>query len=227
MKTNQSLTILIFVLFTHFVFAQNSPAGSPAVSPTFQDNNSLVIHKTVNTDFDNNEYLPSADWRNGYFIQANGKRFEMTQMRYDAHLKRIEYKEGENRYYPKEKIIEFGFANGDVYQNRFKAFDGLDEDTFFQVLYSGKTKLLKLTETTISDITPYNSASKLNHYNLYQTYYVLKENGQFMKSKKIYDGLLKILSDKSEDIETFVKNNKLKIRDIEPLKQVLAHYDSQ
>jgi hypothetical protein len=226
MKTKQSLAFIIFVLFTHFSVAQ-TPTGSPAVSPVSGDNNSLVIHKSVNTTFDNSEYLPSEDWRNGYFVQANGKRFEMTQMRYDTHLKRIEYKEGDMRFYPKEKIIEFGFSNGDVFQSRFKAFDGLDEDTFFQVLYNGKTKLLKHTETTISDITPYNSASKINHFNFYVNYYILKENGQFTKSKKIYDGLLKILADKSEDIETFVKNNKLKIRDIEPLKQVLAHYDSQ
>ncbi len=227
MKTNQGLIIFIFALFTHFTFAQNNPVGSPLVSPLGGDGNALVVHKSINTEFDNSEYLPSQDWRNGYFVQANGKRFEMTQMRYDSHLKRVEYKDGENRFYPKEKVIEFGFANGDVYQNRFNTFDGLDEDTFFQILYNGKTKLLKHTETTISDITPYNSASKINHYNFYVNYYILKDNGQFTKSKKIYDGLLKILSDKSEDVELFVKNNKLKIKDIEPLKKVLAHYDSQ
>jgi hypothetical protein len=209
MKTKQSLVFIIFVLFTHFVVAQ-TPTGSPAVSPVGGDDGALVIHKSVNTEFDNSQYLPSQDWRNGYFVQANGKRFEMTQMRYDTHLKRIEYKESDVRFYPKEKIIEFGFLNGDVFQSRFKAFDGLDEDTFFQVLYNGKTKLLKHTETTISDITPYNSAAKISHFNFYVNYYILKENGQFTKSKKIYDGLLKILSDKSEDIETFVKNNKLK-----------------
>jgi hypothetical protein len=225
MNTKLNFCFLLLLSIVQLTLAQ-SPTGSSAINPVGGDSGALVVHKLTNTQYDNSQYLPSEDWRNGYFVQANGKRFEMAQMRYDTHLQRVEYKEGNDRFYPKEKIIEFGFANGDVFQSRFRTFNGLDEDTFFQVLYNGKTKLLKHIETTVSDITPYNSASKINHFNYYITYYVLKENGQFTKSKKINDGLLVIFNDKSENLNFFVKNNRLKIKDIDPLKQVLAHYDS-
>ncbi len=226
MKTAQ--LYLAFAMITSFSFAQTTQpvGGSSAISPAMQDGAALVIHGRKEEIYDNSQYLPSDEWRVGYFVQANGQRFKMAQMRYDTYMGRIEYKEENNLYFPKERVVEFGFENGDVFQNQFYAIKDHNEDTFFQVLYDGKTRLLKHTETTMSNVTPYYSATKIMHFNYHITYYVLNQRGEFEKSKKPNEILLRPLGNKSDSIAAFIKNNHLKIKDIDTLKKVLAHYDS-
>lgn len=188
--------------------------------------NSNVFAKKYNTLYDNTPYLPTQNMVSGYFIQANGKRFEIGKMTYNAYEKRIEYVEGENFYFPKEQIIEFGFTTGEVFQRNFQPMDDHNELTYFEVLNNTKTRLLMHTRAALLDVAAYSSADKIKHFDFTNTYFVLKNDGTFAKSRRLNDSLLGILLDKKAQIEVFIKENKLKCKTAGDFKKLLAYYDS-
>lgn len=221
--------LLLFLGITVGTQAQQTPVpttGTVSVPPLAGDDNMLIVHGRTDETFENSPYIPSEGWQAGYFVQQNGKRFEMAEMRYDTYLRRIEYREGSKLFYPKYPVVSFGFANGDVFMNQFPAFDKHDASTFYQVLYGGNTRLLRNIESTISDVTPYNSATKIWHFNAYTTYYLVDQNGMLGKSKKLDDSLLKAFGNKQATIKAYIKTNNFKWADRDALKQLMQYYDT-
>lgn len=220
----RSLFVLLTVSFWFPVFAQQT--GSTAIPPLFADGNSLVIHGRTESTFENSPFLPEEGWLPGFFVQENGKRFEMAEMRYDTYSERVEYREGGKRFNPKAPVVSFGFLKGDVFMNQFPAFDKHDATTFFQVLYGGKTRLVRHLKSTVSDVTPYNSATKVWHFNRHTTYYLLDEQGMIHKSKKLDNSLLKAFGDKQETVRNYIQANKLTWMEDASVKQIMQFYDS-
>lgn len=216
--------ILLYALLGLHATAQQT--GSQAISPVVSDGNSLVIHGRSDVIAENSPYIPSGGWQSGYFIQQNGKRFEMTEMRFDTYLQRLEYRQDDKTYYPKAPIIGFGFSDKTVYRNQFLAFDKHDTSTFFQILYEGNVRLIKHTMSTVSDVTSYNSATKTVHFNEHTTYYFLNEQGVMGKSKKLDDTLLKAFGTKQEAVRTYIKQNNLTWKNPASLLQIMSYYES-
>lgn len=221
--------LILFILgmvSSQITLAQTPQAGSEAITPLFADSQTLAIHGRTDITYDNSPYLPNEKWRSGYFVEANGKRFVIKEMRYDAFLERLEYREDGKLFTPKKKIIEFGFDSGEVYQSQFVPFDKHDEETVFQVLYDGKTKVLKHTKLNMVDATPYYSATKVKHFNFFEMYYLVKTASDFVKSKKQDRKLLDGLGDQIQPIKTYIKNSGLRWEQPDDLKKIMTYYDS-
>jgi hypothetical protein len=219
------LTVLALSVGSLPCLAQ-SATGSPSVMPLKVDDASIVVYGRTDVINENSPYRPSDDWQRGYFIQQNGKRFEQAEMRFDTYNQRLEYREDGKIYAPKEPIVRFGFANGDTWQNQFPPFDRHDSSTFFQILYGGNTRLIKYTMSTVSDVTPYNSATKVMHFNEHTTYYILSGEQVLAKIKKLDDSLLTAFGPKQAEVRTYMKANNLTWKDPAALNRLMSHYDS-
>jgi hypothetical protein len=220
------LLLAIIASTTQTVVAQAPQVGSEAISPAFADSQTLTIHGRTDLTYDNSPYLPNDKWQPGYFVEANGKRFVVQEMRYDSFLGRLEYRENGLLFTPKKKIIEFGFDSGELFQSRFEPFDSHDEETFFQVLYDGKTKVLKHVKLNMVDATPYYSATKVKHFNTFEMYYVVKNKDEIVKSRKQDRKLLTALNDKNQQIQTYIKTNGLKWEKPEDLRKIMSYYET-
>ena len=232
MKKNSLLILAIIVVSVLNLRAQGSvlPFASSqlvdGIGAVNSQANSTLFAKKYNTIYDNTPYLPAQNMVAGYFVQANGKRFEIEKMAYNAYEKRVEYAVKNDLFYPKEQIIEFGFESGEVFQRNFKPMDDHDEATYFQVLYNAKTRLLLHTRAALLEVAAYSSADKIKHFDSTDTYYVLKSDGTFSKSRRLDSTLLEVLGDKKPLIDAFIDTNKLKCKSASDLKKVLAYYDS-
>jgi hypothetical protein len=221
------LLLLLALSFCQLpAFAQHPATGSNAISPVKVDDSSIVVYGRKEVANENSPYRPSDDWQPGYFIQQNGRRYEQAEMRFDTYNQRLEYRERGIVYAPSEPITRFGFANGDTYQNQFPPFDRHDPGTFYQVLYGGNTRLLRYTTSTVSDVTPYNSATKILHYNEHTTFYIIDDKGLLAKSRKLDDSLLKAFGPKEAEVRSFMKTNNLTWKDPTAPGRLLAFFDS-
>jgi hypothetical protein len=219
-------SLSVIVCAHQMATAQAPQVGSEAISPAFADSQTLTIHGRTDLTYDNSPYLPNDKWQPGYFVEANGKRFTLKEMRYDNFLGRLEYRENGLLFTPKRKIIEFGFDSGELFQSQFEPFDSHDEETFFQVLYDGKAKVLKHVKLNMVDATPYYSATKVKHFNAFEMYYVVKNKNEIVKSRKQDRKLLAALNDKNQQVQTYIKTNGLKWEKPEDLRKIMSYYEA-
>jgi hypothetical protein len=103
-------------------------------------------------------------------------------------------------------------------------FHGLMENGFYEMLYSGRSSVLKWTKKTLQETL---SATEGSIWYTYESdsYYILKGKTWIgIKSKK---DLLNILDDRRKEIKSFIKKNKLNYRKDRDntLIQVAGYYD--
>lgn len=118
---------------------------------------------------------------------------------------------------PKERTFKKGFGTSPV--------DKQSNNLFFEVLVEGNAHLLKHTQKTIVEQTPYNSATTVQHIKELVTYYV-SENGSLTKFKPNEKQVLATLSTKATELQKYIKENKLNVKEEEDLKKLFVYYNT-
>lgn len=118
---------------------------------------------------------------------------------------------------PKERTFKKGFGTSPV--------DKQSNNLFFEVLVEGNAHLLKHTQKTIVEQTPYNSATTVQHIKEVVTYY-LSENGSLTKFKPNEKQVLATLSAKATELQKHIKENDLNIKEEEDLKKLFVYYNT-
>ena len=102
----------------------------------------------------------------------------------------------------------------------------MNEKSFYQVLYDGKTKLLvKYKKLIVSELTS-TPGVKVKAFEDQKSYFILTAQGRMEKIKKKNKGILDLLGDRQEELKKMVETNKLKLTNDEEIIKVLAYYDS-
>ena len=115
-----------------------------------------------------------------------------------------------------------------IFQSGFPPISKQDESAFYQVLDSGKTKLLKYfqideTQNAVNGLNPGAPSILLLKVEFYFVFNPLKGIQKIAKSN---DDVLNYFSDKKPIIETFITTNKLKCKREEDLIKVFNYYNS-
>ena len=221
------MKILFSALFLFSFLESNAQVNLNVPNPQSVGLGNLnVFMRGYTTDFDNTPYIPQSGWQSGYVKAKSGKIFKIDSLRFDAYRNLVEYRFQQQTYTPIFEVSEFGFANGKVYANGFKPFDGLSEETYFEILYRDKTYLLRYERVGLLDITAYNSASRTKHFDFNDSYYLLQSNGAFIRSGRLNSSLLTNTKNHEKKVKEYIKNNRLNIRNSESWKLILAYYDS-
>lgn len=218
----KALVISSFLLLNLICKAQN--ANPPNSSTWLEDTNGKNIVSKNSIDVDGNPYFPK-QWISGTITLITGKVIPYNELRYNTLSKSLEFQLSDKAYNVINPINEFTLGSM-VFKNGFKPIDEQDMESFYQVLYDGKQKLLCNRISNIYIEQPYNSATKTKKLDLVEKYYLQKNDGKLYEVKKNLKFLLAILEDNNKILEEFCKKENIRLKSWDDATKVLAYADS-
>ncbi len=197
---------------------------SQAQSMFIQDINGRPIFENGYTEIEGSPYL-NDNWSRGTVkAKHNGKTYELAKMRYDAYKDELEYEENQKPYRFGGEITEF-VTNDGIFRNSFPVYESLTARSFYQILYDGKIKLLKRTTARIQTEKLYSSATQTKRFIKEESLYLFK-NGLLTRIKKDKKSLLEALGEKQDELDAFIKDQKLKLSKEEDILRLIEKYEN-
>lgn len=218
-KFNTTLILIfIFTIKLKAQFIQNLPdiQGKPLSESTYSD-----VSGTV--------FLYDG-WLKGTVEQGNKLSYKDVELKYSTYKDELFFKN------PKDgsmlsfvlPVTAFSLAiNGkfDIYRNGFPAIDNFNTNSFYQVIFDGGIKLLFKSYKTLIEVKPYNSTTTEKKFVDNPVYYVLKDNvmTKFKPSRKDF---LELFNSKSNEIDAFIKKEKIDFKQHQDLAKVFVYYST-
>lgn len=199
-------------------------AGSPAKLKKKLD--------VAGSPFNNDEYCEAT------FYNQNGRAYVGVPSKLNFQTNTISFikgttgEEAEKEYTPAFYVPRIEFTGcgetKSVFQSGFPAIGLQTENSYYQVLDSGKTMLLKHTLILESrnPINGFNSNATTTVLDQVNTYYVYSKEKGMSKISKSNDDVLKTLTDKRKEVDSYMASNSLKVKKEDDLVKVFQYYNS-
>jgi hypothetical protein len=197
------------------------------------DANGNLVLPAERTDVEGNAFYKE-QWTEATIVFTDGKTFAniKTRMNLFTGMVHCLLKDGKE-VAVESKILKKiilndslpGILAAGTFQSGFPAVDDHTAETFYKVLEEGNCTFLKCMKKNIKEYKQFNSNSSEKKYELFEKWYLLKD-GKINFIKKSKESLLKILADKKDSLEAFVKSNKLNCKSEDDIKKVIAYYNS-
>ena len=221
-KTNiimKKLSVFTFLFFV--IFKSNSQNPNPANSSTWLEDTSGKMLMTSNyIDVDGNPYFPK-EWVEGAITLKSGKKIAYNALRYNIITGNLEFNYTDKAYEVTNAMNEFTLGSM-KFRNSFPMIEKQDKETYYQILYDGKQKLVCHRAANIYLEQAYNSATKTKKLDVIEAYYVQKADGKLYEVKKNLKYFLVVLGDKSNQLEEYCKKENIKLRSWDDAVKVLA-----
>jgi hypothetical protein len=169
----------------------------------------------------------SDEWKSGSVYNSNRTFAELQQMKYNIEKDELIFlHEGQQYIVPGKHLIErFTLAN----EGFVKGFDGRNT-SFYLVVQAGKQlSLVKKYTCHILKGSPskgYIPATK-DRYELKESYFLMRPNNDvLMINPRKGNSLLGLIDQRGEEVDAFIRTNKLKMNKVEDLSEVLKYYNS-
>lgn len=120
---------------------------------------------------------------------------------------------------PEGSIQVLTFRKG--YQN----IPGTTSTSFLEILTEGKTQLLKKFSKKIQTENVYPNTSTDKFFTETKTYYIFKD-GKGILIRLDKKSIISALSNKQTELETYIKQNNLNLKDDEDLRKLITYYNS-
>lgn len=201
-------------------------ASAWAQAPKYlEDLNGRPIKKYRYENITGSPYLHE-DWQEGRVILGNGNVYENVPLRYNLieDLLLFRTREGQELGFV-QPVQEFQF-NGStvVYRSGFAPADNHTAASFYEVVTDGEVKLLKKTHKAVREEKAYGTATINKNILAYTNYYIVLDN----RLVKVKSGknLLQALPDHTAELEKYVKEHKLKLKDEAEMARLVAYYNT-
>jgi hypothetical protein len=178
-------------------------------------------------------------WTPAVITALDGKKHENTPVLYNAHYDLIEAVVGKDTLILNSRLITsvempVTDANGVRYvklKNGYSsASEKIEPTNFFEILYegSGFTLMRKhYKHLKPSDFNAaYNTGSKFDEFQLQSTTFIKTQDGDIQKIRTNRRDILKLMGDKSKQVEDYIKKEKLKYDDDTHLGRIFAYYET-
>ncbi|MDA9555003.1 hypothetical protein N9R54_02095 [Pelobium sp.] len=213
-----SITILIFLFFNLGVFAQY-----------MQDIQGRPLLEISYTDVTGTPFLFDA-WIKGTVELENGLKYKDVPLKFSAYKDELFFKDSKSdnmlAFVVPVKTFVLDIANDSkVYRNGFPDIDSFNGKSYYEVISDGTTKLLYKSYKTLLEIKPYNSATVEKRFSDNANYYVFKD-GVMRKFKPSKKDVLALFSNKSTEIDTYLKSEKIDLKKNEDLKKLFEYCSS-
>lgn len=176
---------------------------------------------------------PSDLWHEGKIVLVEGDTLKGL-IKYDLQQDLIQYNLNDTRTeaYSARKVLFFEIFDTSV--RRYRQFFALPYSTansyrapvFFELLEEGKLTLLSRESI---EYRTYNSPYYLSSYSrqvLVYKYFFLEENGNISEFSGNKSDLLNLMGKKSDEVEKYIKANRLKYDDKYDFARIVAYYNS-
>lgn len=180
------------------------------------------------TDVKGSPWL-TEDWVPGMVKLGNGSTYKDVPLKYDQVSGELIFRDRSGKTLAfADPVSEFKIIDAQkherLFRSGFKAVDSNTGQTFYQVLYDGGTILLKDVKKNIIEHRAYNSATAVKSIVETPVYYLIM-NGSPVKIKKDKKAILAVLS-KTDQLEKYIKDNNLNLKDDQDLAKLITFYDS-
>ena len=127
---------------------------------------------------------------------------------------------------PVTEFVLFSSEQGPlIFRNGFKANEGLGKQNFYHVLFDGGTKLLKRKVKKIIETKDFNSASAVRSFEE-MTFYYIGKDGLAASIRKDKKNILEVLGNHQAELESYIKEHKLNLKNEDHLIRLFAYYNS-
>lgn len=173
----------------------------------------------------------SADWISGSVELTDAKVYNNVSLKYDEINDDVIFKGKDGVAMAADNVKQFKLAPyGDVkdstlFRSGFPAVKSNTVKGFYEVLVDGKVKLLKKTSKRINTSREYNSASVDKTVIASSTYYLFTQNGNMIFISKDKKSILKELTGKEAELNTFISAEKLNLKNDADLAKLVTYYN--
>jgi len=115
--------------------------------------------------------------------------------------------------------------NVKIFQCGFPPIDNQNRISFYQILFNGKTSLLKSVYKTIQERNNDLSGERFKEFATYENVYLLKE-GTMTRIKKDKASLLALFQDKKEAVAKYIEDQKLNFKNEAHLIALVQYYNT-
>jgi hypothetical protein len=120
--------------------------------------------------------------------------------------------------------VELG-QNLKVFQCGFPPIDNQNRISFYEILFNGKTSLLKSIYKSIQERNNDMSGERYKEFATYENMYLLKD-GTMIRIKKDKSFILTLLNDKEQAIKKYVDDQKLNLKNEAHVVSLIKYYNS-
>ncbi len=217
------LLFFAFVLNSKAVFAQ----GSPGQNQVYM--NGVSVKETDHSGIEGSPFF-NDDWETGIVMLADGRTFKDMSLKYNIYKDELYFKDpnGETKSFStpvKEFKIEGGNSNSKDFKNGFTNISGYTAQSFFQVLSEGSVQLLKKHRCLVTETTGIDLGTVTKKFTVKESYYIII-SGVATLIKKDKKSILALLSNKQGELETYIKTNKLDLKNDDALAKLINYYNS-
>lgn len=121
---------------------------------------------------------------------------------------------------------ENNLMTGVIFERGFASVDKQTEDTYYEILDSGKVTLLKYYRVYFDDRKTYASATITRAFHETPSYYLCLADGTMKKLEKGRDFLLALINVKKQELDSYITREDLKCKKEADWKKVIAYYNS-
>ncbi len=213
-KKNKIIFALFLTLFIYqFSFAQVSI-------------NNITGDKILNTEgYEGIEGKPffRDEWLPGKVILASGLEYNVEFVRYDLLLDKLFFSDSKQlKVFSFTDPIRAFTINGAIFQNNFPSIGNFNQDTYFQIIVKSKLSLLKKEENNIKERTAVGIPS-IRYIKKNTRYYVF-DGTKMILIKLDSKSFATALNVKKEDIDKYVEENNLNLKEDSDLKMTFEYF---
>ncbi len=223
--------IMLFALSNEYCIAQTNDVFKPTIIDFY---NQLKFQTALTENEADNitgsPYLDSS-FHQGYILTSDSLIYQGVNMRYNNYKDVVEFKKNGQDIYEipiSFPILQLKFE-GIIFERKEYKTEGKLKYGFFQPILKGKTSLYSQQRVILekAKLASLYNESKLAHFKITPSkYYLQKNKDKELVSFSNKKELLSILNDNENKLSTFIKKNKLKVKDEQDILQVLDYYNS-
>lgn len=149
-------------------------------------------------------------------------------IRLDTYADYVEVQRNGKVYICKNQYKQLSVEIDDVkslFRNDFKTPNWPNLNSFYQVLYDGKTKLLKHTQTILVDCYEYGGGTQKQCFRKVERYYIQEANSDLIQIDKDREQIWSILKNNST-LKEYATQHKLKLKNWSSVVKILQYYDA-
>lgn len=121
--------------------------------------------------------------------------------------------------------VENNASQTKIFQCGFPPIDNQNRISFYQILFNGKTSLLKSVYKSIQERNNDMSGERFKEFATYENIYLLKA-GTMSRIKKDKSSLLALFQDKKEAISKYMEDQKLNLKNEAHLIELVKYYNT-
>jgi hypothetical protein len=210
-------TLSLIVLLSLSIYSAHAQLGG-ATSYLSDFNGTPITASKANEEVKGSPYLNDL-WASGQIFTEDNKKLDVERMRFNILLNRVEY-DVNGRVYELVSpchvfMIYLPTDDASVRMHMFrKGFPPIDKQnskTYYEVVYNGKVKLLRLYQIRVTEHAEPLSLTSIRRYGKVSSLYVYHpEKNITIKAPKRITEMASLFDDKREEMEKFVQENEMK-----------------